>query len=73
MFSGSFSVVYLGVNKLSGDCVAVKIMQKTLLSHAQLERAYSEIEILSSIKSDNIVNLIEYFDSNEYLFMVLEL
>jgi len=70
---GSFSVVYLGVNKQSGDCVAVKIMQKALLSHTQLERAYAEIEILSTIKHEHIVNLIEYFDSNEYLFMVLEL
>lgn len=54
---GSFGAVYVGVSDITGEEVAVKILNKSSIdADDYLKRAlFSEIKIMESIKSENIV------------------
>eukprot|EP01116_Phalansterium_solitarium_P023407 TRINITY_DN8183_c0_g1_i2.p1 TRINITY_DN8183_c0_g1~~TRINITY_DN8183_c0_g1_i2.p1 ORF type:complete len:789 (+),score=158.08 TRINITY_DN8183_c0_g1_i2:154-2520(+) len=69
---GSFSSVVVGHHKRTGGYFAVKIVPKAEISSRQLDRIYQEIEILSSCRHPNIVNLVEYFDEDK-IYLVTEL
>jgi serine/threonine protein kinase len=53
--TGAFSVVKLGVNKATGESVAVKIVSKKKLSDEDLKALWMEIEILDSLNHPHIV------------------
>ncbi|EGG24005.1 putative protein serine/threonine kinase [Cavenderia fasciculata] len=71
--SGAFSVVRHGTHKESGEEVAIKAISKQHVSEADMNRFTREIEIMKKLKHKNIIQLIEVFDSQDYLFLVLEL
>lgn len=58
--TGSFAVVWKATNRMTGDEVAVKEIDKKKLSNIKVkENLLKEIEILSHIKHPNIVRLHE--------------
>ncbi|EFA82945.1 putative protein serine/threonine kinase [Heterostelium album PN500] len=72
---GSFSVVYLAVNKSTATKVAIKDIDISKYNQnprylTQLDR---EIEILRSIKHPNIINIHEIFQSDNHIYIVMEL
>jgi len=71
---GAFSIVKLGVNKKSGEKVAVKIIDKKAAATEQDEkRLKTEVEILKKVNHPNIVCLKDMFETNEKLYLVMEL
>ncbi|KAN0025327.1 hypothetical protein ACTFIU_003587 [Dictyostelium citrinum] len=70
---GAFSIVRQGTHKDTGDQVAIKAISKQHVSEADMKRFTREIEIMKKLKHKNIIQLIEVFDSNDHLYLVLEL
>ncbi|GAM19693.1 hypothetical protein SAMD00019534_028680 [Acytostelium subglobosum LB1] len=70
---GAFSVVGLGTHKETGAQVAIKAIAKQHVAEADMKRFTTEIQIMKKLKHKNIIQLIEVFDSPEYLYLVLEL
>jgi len=71
---GAFSVVKLAVNKKTGERVAVKVIDKKAASTTQDEqRLKTEVEILKKVSHPNIVCLKDLYETNEKLYLVMEL
>jgi len=68
---GYFAVVKVGIDKLTGERVAVKIVNKELVERE--ETLNNEIEILSKIDHPNVVRMHAIFDTPDHLFIVMEL
>ena len=71
---GTFSEVFLCLSKPDHELVAIKKLKKTKskLKPEFLGLLNSEINILTSIKNDNIVKLMETFLENDYYHLVFE-
>mmetsp|Transcript_4013 Transcript_4013/g.7750 ORF Transcript_4013/g.7750 Transcript_4013/m.7750 type:complete len:463 (-) Transcript_4013:266-1654(-) len=72
---GSFAVVKKGVNKITGEEFAIKVIDKKSLgsdssSESDME---NEIDILCKINHRNIVQLFEIYETPSYLYLVMEL
>ncbi|CAG9318609.1 unnamed protein product [Blepharisma stoltei] len=71
--SGSFGNVYQVRKKDSGEIFAMKALSKPMLiSKNQLKYAVAECKILKAIKFPFIVRLYWAFQSQSYLYMILE-
>ncbi|XP_048233648.1 serine/threonine-protein kinase ATG1a isoform X2 [Ricinus communis] len=70
--SGSFAVVWLSRHRNSGTEVAVKEIDKKLLSPKVSESLLKEISILSTINHPNIIRLFESIENEDRIFLVLE-
>jgi len=71
---GAFSVVKLGINKKTGEKVAIKVIDKKAASTEQdAKRLQTEVEILKKVKHPNIVCLKDMFETNEKLCLIMEL
>ena len=63
----------LGINKKTKEKVGIKIIKKpTLETNKDIELVKSEIDIMSIIKHKNIIKLIDTFENEEYIFIVME-
>eukprot|EP01133_Synstelium_polycarpum_P007863 gene7863-9228_t len=73
--TGNFSIVKQCIKKTTGEMFAVKIIDKKKYWHMSSTRnqTESEINILKQIKHPNIISIIEIFDTERYLYIVLEL
>jgi serine/threonine protein kinase len=71
--SGGFSVVKLAVNKKSGVQCAVKIVEKSKLTEADLLSLQQEVDILNSLNHPNIIKCYEVYDEPEFYYIVTEL
>jgi calcium/calmodulin-dependent protein kinase I len=69
---GAFSVVRLGVHKVTGDSTAVKILQTKKMGKDEMEALRQEIEILHELSHPHIIKIIEVFDESE-MYLVTEL
>jgi calcium/calmodulin-dependent protein kinase I len=69
--SGYFAVVKVGYNNVTGEKVAVKCVDKNKVERE--ETLQNEIDILSSIAHDGVVRMLNIFDTEEILFIVMEL
>ena len=69
---GAFGKVALATHKLTGKSVALKMMDKTVLKPGQLEKIVAEVKLMSAIRHCHVIRLLEVFETNHYLFMVLE-
>jgi len=67
---GNYSSVYLGFSAKTKESVAIKRVRKDLCKQNNLE---NEINILLQIDHPNIVKLYAIFESEEYVFLVMEL
>ncbi|KAF2074903.1 hypothetical protein CYY_003780 [Polysphondylium violaceum] len=73
--TGNFSVVKKCIKRDTGDSYAVKIIDKKKYWNTSKNKnqTQSEISILKQIKHPNIISIIEIFDTERYLYIVLEL
>ena len=69
---GAFGKVALAVHKLANKEVAIKRIEKSNLQEGQIERILTEVRLMSAIKHRHVIRLFEVFETNKYLFMVLE-
>jgi len=61
------------VHKTNGQQCAVKIISKTAMDEDEIAALTNEINILSEIDHPNVVKLYEAFETDEKLYIVLEL
>ena len=70
---GKFGVVNLGINKKTGNKVAIKIINKSSLkTEIDKELIKSEIDIMKLCHHPNIVKLLDHFENSEYIYIVME-
>lgn len=73
MGEGTFGKVKLGKHILTGEKVAVKILEKDRISDmADVERVAREIHILKLIRHPNIVQLYEIIETQKQLYLIME-
>ena len=72
--SGAFGKVMVGSHILTGETVAIKILDKIILSQTpeDLELVNQEIAILKIVKHNNIVQLYEIMETPQHIFIVME-
>ncbi|KAL4101894.1 hypothetical protein PRIC1_005642 [Phytophthora ramorum] len=70
---GTFGKVKLGLHLLTGEKVAVKILEKKrIVQAADVERVAREIKILKRNRHPNVIQLYEVIDSPERIFLIME-
>ena len=70
--SGKFGLVKLGINKKTGQKVAIKIMKKSSMDTSDLELVRTEIDILKICQHPNIIRLYNVFENADYLYIIME-
>lgn len=69
---GKFGLVKRGVHKKTGEKVAIKIIKKTAMTPKDHELVKSEVDIMKICRHQNIVRLLDHFEDNEFIFIVME-
>ena len=70
---GGFGSVRLGINKQTGEKVAIKILEKSKLTRYEDKiRIHREIEILKKVKHPNIVQLYSVIETEKQIFLIME-
>jgi len=69
---GGFSIVKKGKNKVTGEDVAVKCINKKTLKKEELQLLSREINIMKKLQHKNIVQLFDIYETSSELFLVLE-
>ena len=70
---GAFGSVHLGINKQTGEKVAIKILEKCRLTrNRQIIRLNREIEILKKVKHPNIIQLYSVIETEKQIFLIME-
>jgi hypothetical protein len=69
--SGGFAKVKAAVHKLTGEKVAVKIMNKESLG-ADLPRVFREIQCLKKLRHQHICQLFEVIETHQMIYLVIE-
>ena len=71
---GGFATVYSARSKRSNEEVAIKIIDKeSMRSAGILDRVKTEVAIHSKLKHSSVVELLSYFESDNHVYLVLEL
>uniref|UniRef100_A0A8C9T6E9 Si:dkey-16p21.7 n=1 Tax=Scleropages formosus TaxID=113540 RepID=A0A8C9T6E9_SCLFO len=66
------SLVKLGVHCITGQKVAIKIVNREKLSESVLMKVEREIAILKLIEHPHVLKLHDVYENNKYLYLVLE-
>ncbi|KAL0412279.1 UNVERIFIED_CONTAM: CBL-interacting serine/threonine-protein kinase [Sesamum latifolium] len=70
---GSFAKVKFARNVTTGDCVAIKVIDRDrVLHHRMVEQIKREISTMKMIKHPNVLNLHEVMASRTKIYIVLE-
>ena len=70
---GSFSKVYSGISKKTGEKVAVKRINKRFITEKQYKKYLNnEIFILNNVNNPYIIKLLEVIMGSNYLYLVFE-
>ncbi|XP_023314461.1 protein kinase kin1 [Trichogramma pretiosum] len=70
---GTYGKVQLGINKETGQEVAIKTIKKCKIeTEADLVRIRREIQIMSSVHHPNIIHIYEVFENREKMVLVME-
>ncbi|KAL3664734.1 hypothetical protein V7S43_010482 [Phytophthora oleae] len=69
--SGKYSVVKRCTKKATGEQFAVKIIDKRQMIEVRFLKR--ELEIMYALRHDGVVRLLELFETNDSLFLVMEL
>ena len=69
---GSFGKVYKGRRKYCGQVVALKFIPKGGRSQKELKVLRQEIEILRTLQHENIVLMLDYFETADQMCVVTE-
>ena len=69
---GTFSRVKLGINKFTGEKVAIKILDKLKIVECEdLERIIREMKMLSELNNEHVIKVYQiYEDDNNYLIIM---
>lgn len=70
--SGQFSDVYKGFHKLNGRPAAVKKMKYLTASEAVQRALTREVQVMRNMNHDRIIKLLDSFQIDTYLFIVME-
>ena len=70
--SGQFGVVYAGVHRKKGYCIAIKVIDKRRFSSKHEAALKNEVDILQSIKYPGVVHLENMFETPDRIFIVME-
>ena len=70
--NGKFGLVRLGINKQTGQKVAIKIMNKKDMNNQDLELVRTEIEILKICQHPYIIRLLDIFENIDYIYIIME-
>ena len=72
--TGNFSKVKLGIDTETGECYAIKIIEREQIVKKNLEvQLKREIAIMKLLKHENVVQLKEVMQTSQEIFLVLEL
>ncbi|KAK6302129.1 serine/threonine-protein kinase BRSK1-like isoform X1 [Coregonus clupeaformis] len=69
---GQTGLVKLGVHCITGQKVAIKIVNREKLSDSVLMKVEREIAILKLIEHPHVLKLHDVYENNKYLYLVLE-
>jgi len=69
---GAFAEVRLGINRLTGEQVAIKIVEKHNIGDHGVDQIYAELHFLENHKHFNIVQMLDFFDDQNAYYLVLE-
>lgn len=70
---GSFGKVKLALHAISGEKVAIKVLERSkLLKDDDMMRVRREVDILSKVRHPNIVQLYETVETEKYFFFIME-
>lgn len=70
---GGFAVVFKGKNKATGEYVAVKHIQKKFVDPQELKCLEREIDIMMKVNHPNVLRLLDLYETEEEVVMVIEL
>ena len=70
--TGKFSEVFTVIQKVNYNRYIVKIIAKRKVGRTEREMMKNEISILKLLSHPNIVKLVDVFDSQKYLMLILE-
>ena len=70
---GAFGKVTLGQHKLTGKHVAIKTIEKAFMKDEFSKRkVFQEVYLLKKIRHSNVIRLLEVFESERHLLIVME-
>lgn len=70
---GAFGKVTLGVHLLTGKHVAIKTIEKSFMNDEFSKRkVFQEVYLLKKIKHSNVIRLLEVFESEKHMLIVME-
>jgi hypothetical protein len=69
---GKFGLVKAAIHKKSGKQVAVKVMSKKEMTTSDMELQRREIEILKMCQHPHIIRLLDIFENQDYIYIVME-
>ena len=70
---GTFGKVKLAIHKLTGEKVAIKVLQKNLITDPkQYERIQNEIKYLKLLNHPNIIKIYEVIENDSSFFIIME-
>ncbi|XP_066516623.1 serine/threonine-protein kinase SIK2a [Hoplias malabaricus] len=69
---GNFAVVKLAKHRITKSEVAIKIIDKTQLDAANLEKIYREVEIMKLLDHPHIIKLYQVMETKNMLYLVTE-
>ena len=70
---GTFGKVKLGVHLLTGEKVAVKVLEKDRITDkGDVKRVTREIQILKHIQHPHVINLLEVIEKPKHIYLVTE-
>ena len=73
MGKGTFGKVKVGTHNLTGEKVAIKILEKEkIVDVADVERVAREIHILKIVRHPHVVQLYEIIETSKELYLIME-
>ena len=69
---GAFGKVNLGLHILTGRVIAIKSFKKQNCTEKNMERIINERDIMKKLNNKNIIKILDYFEDENYIFIVME-
>ena len=69
---GAFGKVNIGLHILTGRVVAIKSFKKQNCTEKNMERIINERDIMKELNNKNIIKILDYFEDENYIFIVME-
>eukprot|EP00727_Mastigamoeba_balamuthi_P012671 m51a1_g8026 putative protein serine threonine kinase (1159) ;mRNA; f:14879-19850 len=70
---GSSSTVYEAICNRTRQAVAIKVVSKKALKPESAKKLYREVEIMCKLSHENIIRLIDVYESAEHVHLIMDL